>query len=83
MPLNEVAIMVKMNARSFGRNDAAEIVGGLSKLNYLIKKGKIRSVKKKETQCAKVYCNAWDVLKYASLDRVPVGRPRKGSADTL
>lgn len=81
--LNETAIMVKMNDKTFGRNEAASIVGGLSRLNHLIDKGKIRSVKKKETQCAKVYCNAWDVLKYASLDRVPVGRPRKGSADTL
>lgn len=81
--LNETAIMVKMNDKTFGRNEAASIVGGLSRLNHLIDKGKIRSVKKKETQCAKVYCNAWDVLKYASLDRVPVGRPRKGSADAL
>lgn len=81
--LNETAIMIKMNDKTFGRNEAASIVGGLSRLNHLIDKGKIRSVKKKETQCAKVYCNAWDVLKYASLDRVPVGRPRKGSADTL
>lgn len=81
--LNETAIMIKMNDKTFGRNEAASIVGGLSRLNHLIDKGKIRSVKKKETQCAKVYCNAWDVLKYASLDRVPVGRPRKGSADAL
>lgn len=81
--LNETAIMVKMNDKTFGRNEAASIVGGLSRLNHLIDKGKIRSVKKKETQCAKVYCNAWDVLKYASLDRVPVGRPHKDSSDTL
>lgn len=81
--LNETAIMIKINDKTFGRNEAASIVGGLSRLNHLIDKGKIRSVKKKETQCAKVYCNAWDVLKYASLDRVPVGRPRKGSSDTL
>lgn len=81
--LNETAIMIKMNDKTFGRNEAASIVGGLSRLNHLIDKGKIRSVKKKETQCAKVYCNAWDVLKYASLDRVPVGRPRKDSSDTL
>ena len=53
--VNEEVLKIVLNDKTFGRDQAADIVGGLSRLNHLIDKGKIRSVKKKETQCAKVY----------------------------
>lgn len=75
--LNETAIMVTMNDKTFGLRESASIVGGMSRLQKLLDVGAIRYKKKSDKQNAKLFCNAWDVLKHASIERAGVGRPRK------
>ena len=75
--LNETAIMVTMNDKTFGLRESASIVGGMSRLKKLLDVGAIRYKKKSDKQNAKLFCNAWDVLKHASIERAGVGRPRK------
>lgn len=65
--LNENVLKVVLNNKTFGRDEAADIVGGLSNLKKLIEKGKIRAEKRTQKQNGKWFCNAYDVLKYASL----------------
>lgn len=56
-----------MNNKTFGRNEAADIVGGLSRLMKLVGQGKIRAEKRTNKQNGKWFCNAYDVLKHATL----------------
>lgn len=56
-----------MNNKTFGRNEAADIVGGLSRLMRLVGQGKIRAEKRTNKQNGKWFCNAYDVLKHATL----------------
>ncbi|UWI07313.1 MAG: hypothetical protein [Bacteriophage sp.] len=65
--LNENVLKIVLNNKTFGRDEAADIVGGLSNLKKLIEKGKIRAEKRTQKQNGKWFCNAYDVLKYASL----------------
>ena len=64
--LNENVLKIVLNNKTFGRDEAADIVGGLSNLKKLIEKGKIRAEKRTQKQNGKWFCNAY-VLKYASL----------------
>lgn len=73
--LNETAIFLAMNDKTFGLRESASIVGGMKRLTKLLDSGKIRYTKKSEKQNAKLFCNAWDVLKHASIERARVGRP--------
>ena len=65
--LNENVLKIVLNNKTFGRDEAADIVGGLSKFIDLISKGKIRAEKRTQKQNGKWFCNAYDVLKHASL----------------
>lgn len=65
--MSDEVLKVVLNNKSFGRNEAASIVGGLNRLNDLIGKGLIRYEKKCHKQNGKWYCNAYDVIKYATL----------------
>lgn len=65
--LNENVLKIVLNNKTFGRDEAADIVGGLSNLKKLIEKGKIHAEKRTQKQNGKWFCNAYDVLKYASL----------------
>ena len=65
--LNEVVIARVFNAKTFGRNEAASIVGGLTRLQRLVAEGKIRAEKKNNVQNGKWFCNAWDCLKYCTV----------------
>ncbi len=65
--MNEEVLKIVLNDKTFGRDEAADIVGGLSKLLDLIGKGKIRAEKRTKKQNGKWFCNAYDVLKHASL----------------
>ncbi len=57
-------IMYKANL-CFGKNMAAKIVGGRTRLEALVADGKIRMEKKSEVQNGKWMCNAGDVIFYA------------------
>ena len=65
--LNEEVLKIVLNNKTFGRDEAADIVGGLSNLKKLIGKGKIRAEKKTQKQNGKWFCNAYDVIKHATL----------------
>lgn len=65
--INEEVLKIVMNNKTFGRNEAADIVGGLSRLMKLVGQGKIRAEKRTNKQNGKWFCNAYDVLKHATL----------------
>lgn len=65
--MSDEILKIVLNNKSFGRNEAASIVGGLNRLNDLIGKGLIRYEKKNKKQNGKWYCNAYDVIKFATI----------------
>lgn len=65
--VNEEVLKIVLNDKTFGRDQAADIVGGLSRLIELIGKGLIRAEKRTNKQNGKWFCNAWDVIKWAKL----------------
>ncbi len=65
--VNEEVLKIVLNDKTFGRDQAADIVGGLSRLIDLIGKGLIRAEKRTNKQNGKWFCNAYDVIKYAQL----------------
>lgn len=67
-------ILMIMECRTFGKNEAAFIVGGRGRLVRLMDEGKIRINKPTNKQNGKWFCNAADVLRYAV---VKIRQPRK------
>ena len=66
--MNEDILKIVLNDKTFGQREAASIVGGRGRLFRLVGSGKIRAEKKPaDRQNARWYCNAYDVIKYASL----------------
>ena len=65
--MNEEVLKIVLNDKTFGRNEAADIVGGLARLRRLIESGLIRMEKPPNKQNGKWFCNAWDVIKHAQL----------------
>lgn len=53
--LNETAIMITMNNKTFGLRESASIVGGMSRLQKLLDNGSIRFHKKSDKQNAKTF----------------------------
>ena len=65
--VNEDVLKIVLNDKTVGRDQAADIVGGLSRLMKLVGKGLIRAEKRTNKQNGKWFCNAWDVIKWAKL----------------
>ena len=65
--VNEDVLKSVLNGKTFGRDQAADIVGGLPRLMKLVGKGLIRAEKRTNKQNGKWFCNAWDVIKWAKL----------------
>lgn len=66
--LNEEALKIVLNNKTFGQREAADIVGGRGRLFRLVGSGDIRAEKKPaDKQNGRWYCNAWDVVKHAKL----------------
>ena len=65
--INEEILKIVLNNKTFGRDTAADIVGGLGGLKELVGKGLIRAEKRTNKQNGKWFCNAWDVIKYATI----------------
>lgn len=65
--VNEDVLKIVLNDKTFGRDTAADIVGGLARLRELVGKGLIRAKKPTNKQNGKWFCNAYDVIKYAQL----------------
>ena len=60
-------ILFIMNQRTFSKTEASIIVGGEGRLDMLCEQGKIRFDKPTAKQNGKWFCNAADVLKYATI----------------
>lgn len=67
--VNEEILKIVLNDKTFGRDQAADIVGGLTRLLDLVGKGLIRAEKRTNKQNGKWFCNAYDVIKHARLKR--------------
>lgn len=67
MTINEDVLKIVLNDKTFGQRTAASIVGGRGRLFDLVGKGLIQTEKKSNTQNGKWFCNAWDVIKYATI----------------
>lgn len=65
--VNEDVLKIVLNDKTFGRDTAADIVGGLARLRELVGKGLIRAKKPTNKQNGKWFCNAYDVIKWAKL----------------
>lgn len=65
--VNEEVLKIVLNDKTFGRDQAADIVGGLARLLDLVGKGLIRAEKRTNKQNGKWFCNAYDVIKHAKL----------------
>lgn len=65
--VNEEILKIVLNDKTFGRDQAADIVGGLTRLLDLVGKGLIRAEKRTNKQNGKWFCNAYDVIKHAKL----------------
>lgn len=66
--LNEEVLKIVLNDKTFSQREAEKIVGSRGRLFDLVGKGVIRAEKKPANrQNGRWYCNAYDVLKYATL----------------
>lgn len=66
--INENILRIVLNDKTFGQREAETIVGGRGRLFRLVGCGAIRAEKKPaDRQNGRWYCNAWDVIKYATL----------------
>lgn len=66
--MNEEVLKIVLNDKTFGQRESATIVGGRGRLLRLVGEGKIRAEKKPSNkQNGRWYCNAYDVLKFATL----------------
>lgn len=66
--LNEEVLKIVLNDKTFSQRESEKIVGSRSRLFDLVGKGKIRAEKKPaDRQNGRWFCNAYDVIKHASL----------------
>lgn len=65
--IQQLCSIMYRNNLYFGKNMAAKIVGGRTRLERLVAEGKIRAVKRNNVQNGKWMCNAGDVIFYAKL----------------
>lgn len=63
--IQQLCTIMYRNELCFGKNIAAKIVGGRTRLENLVADGKIRMEKKNNVQNGKWMCNAGDVIFYA------------------
>lgn len=65
LSIKQLCSIMYKNDLCFGKNMAAKIVGGRTRLERLVAEGKIRAEKKSNVQNGKWMCNAGDVIYYA------------------
>lgn len=67
--MNEEVLKIALNNITFSQRESEKIVGSRGRLFDLVGKGKIRAEKKPaDRQNGRWFCNAYDVIKYASLN---------------
>ena len=65
--MNEEILKIVLNDKTFSKDESIAIVGGLRRFTELCSKGAIRYCKISSAQNGRWRCNAYDVLKNASL----------------
>ena len=65
--MNEEILKIVLNDKSFSKDESISIVGGFRRFTELCAKGMIRYSKKSTAQNGRWQCNAYDVIKNASL----------------
>lgn len=66
--MNEEILKIVLNDKSFSKDESISIVGGLRRFTELCATGRIRYVKQSSAQNGRWRCNAYDVIKNASLN---------------
>ena len=60
-------LQIALGGITFSQREAEKIVGGRTQLFKLVGEGKIRAEKRADRQNGRWYCNAYDVIKYATI----------------
>lgn len=66
--MKEEILKIVLNDKSFSKDESISIVGGLNRFKELCAKGSIRYEKRSTAQNGRWRCNAFDVIKNASLN---------------
>lgn len=66
--MNKDVLQIALGGITFSQRESERVVGGRERLFTLVGQGKIRAEKKpKDRQNGRWYCNAYDVIKYATI----------------
>lgn len=65
--MNEEVLKIVLNDKSFSKDESISIVGGQRRFLELCAQGKIRYNKRSSSQNGRWKCNAYDVIKNASI----------------
>lgn len=66
--MNKEVLQIALGGITFSQRESEKVVGGRDRLFTLVGQGKIRAEKKpKDRQNGRWYCNAFDVIKYATI----------------
>ena len=66
--MNKDVLQIALGGITFSQRESERVVGGRDRLFDLVGQGKIRAEKKpKYRQNGRWYCNAYDVIKYATI----------------
>ncbi len=66
--IDEEALKIVLNDKSFSKDEAVSIVGGLARFRELCEHGRIRFEKSTSAQNSRWKCNAYDVIRYAQIN---------------
>lgn len=65
--IDEETLKIALNDKSFSKDEAVSIVGGMARFIELCESGRIRYSKSTSAQNSRWKCNAWDVICHAQL----------------
>ena len=66
--IDEEALKIVLNDKTFSKDEAISIVGGLARFRELCEHGRIRFEKSTSAQNIRWKCNAYDVIRYAQIN---------------
>lgn len=67
--MNKDILQIALGGITFSQRESERVVGGRDRLFTLVGQGKIRAEKKpKDRQNGRWYCNAYDVIKYETIN---------------
>ena len=69
LPRNEI-LQIALAGITLSQRESEKIVGSRHRLFKLVGEGKIRAEKRADRQNGRWYCNAYDVIKYATISTI-------------